>query len=111
MARQIPNGPSAEPCWFVGAYDLNAAGLTSLTEEIGEDNGLFQTLDVTDRKAVLSAVARFGGATESILGILFKNAGIIADGLFVDQFWGHCQRKRYCECMKADWFILLVSAL
>ena len=41
----------AEHGWFVGAHDINAAGLAALEQEIGAANGVFAGLDVTDADA------------------------------------------------------------
>ncbi len=74
--------------WFVGAYDINAASLNSLQEEIGWSNGVFERLDVSDRAAYMSAVERFGIATGGTLDLLFNNAGIGGvGGLFDELAW------------------------
>ena len=39
-----------EKGWFVGAFDLNVEGLTTLEKEIGAENCLIRRLDVTDKK-------------------------------------------------------------
>ena len=70
--------------WFVGAYDVNAEGFAALEAELGADNGLFRTLDVTDRTAYRAELDRFAGATGGKLDLLFNNAGIGRGGLFVD---------------------------
>src|SRR5262249_42265809 len=44
MGRETAKLFAAEG-WFVGAYDVNAAGLESLMGEVGGPNGLFQSLD------------------------------------------------------------------
>lgn len=77
----------AEKGWFVGAFDVNAEGLDSLEGEIGADNGHFAALDVTDKAAWDSAVARFGQATGDRLDLLFNNAGIGNGGLLDEQPW------------------------
>ncbi len=73
--------------WFVGAYDLNVAGLESLKAEIGVQNGLFATLDVTDPQAFATAIAEFGQATGGTLDLMFCNAGIAIGGLFDEMAW------------------------
>lgn len=78
--------------WFVGAYDVNAAGLDTLREEIGADNGLFATLDVTDMTAFEGAVAAFGAATGGQLDLLFNNAGIVSGGMLDEQPWEDIRR-------------------
>ena len=78
--------------WFVGAFDVNAAALDTLEAGIGADNGLFATLDVTDRDAYAAAVARFGEATGGTLDLLFNNAGIGTGGLFDEMPWDDVMR-------------------
>ncbi|MCF8470696.1 MAG: SDR family oxidoreductase [Parvibaculum sp.] len=70
--------------WFVGGYDVNGAGLTALEAELGADNCIVATLDVTDKAAYDAAVAAFGAATGGKLDLLYNNAGIGAGGLFAD---------------------------
>lgn len=73
--------------WFVGAYDVNQGGLEALRDELGGDNGLFETLDVTDATAFEAAIDRFGAATGGKCDVLFNNAGIGNSGLFDEQSW------------------------
>lgn len=73
--------------WFVGAFDLNEDGLAALQGEIGAANGLFASLDVSDRAAVIGAVARFGAATGGTLDLLFNNAGTGVAGPFDELAW------------------------
>ncbi len=68
--------------WFVGGYDVNAAGLKALETELGADNCIVQTLDVTDKKAFEAAIAAFGAATGDKMDVLFNNAGIGRGGFF-----------------------------
>jgi NAD(P)-dependent dehydrogenase (short-subunit alcohol dehydrogenase family) len=68
--------------WFVGGYDVNGAGLAALETELGPENCIVATLDVTDKGAYDAAVARFGKATGGKLDILYNNAGIGRGGLF-----------------------------
>ncbi len=77
----------AQQGWFVGAFDLNAAALATLADEIGEANGAFGTLDVTDRDGFAAAVATFGEATGDTLDLLFNNAGIAVGGMLDEQPW------------------------
>lgn len=77
----------AERGWFVGAHDVNAAGLDTLRDEIGGDNGAFATLDVTDAEAFAAAMAAFGAATGGTLDLMFNNAGIGTGGLLDEQPW------------------------
>ena len=71
--------------WFVGGYDVNGPGIDALRAELGEANGIFEVLDVTDRTAYAAALGRFGQATGGKLDILFNNAGIGRGGLFAEQ--------------------------
>ncbi|WP_242140920.1 SDR family oxidoreductase [Sphingomonas sp. TREG-RG-20F-R18-01] len=82
----------AEKGWFVGAYDVNQAGLETLQEEVGDANGLFEILDVTDALAWKSAMDLFAIATGGALDLLFNNAGIGASGLLDEQPWDDVMR-------------------
>ncbi|MFI4976821.1 MAG: SDR family oxidoreductase [Caulobacterales bacterium] len=73
--------------WFVGAFDVNEAGLAALGAEIGADKHLFRRLDVTDRSDYLAAVEAFGAATGGRMDILFNNAGIGRGGFFDEMAW------------------------
>jgi NAD(P)-dependent dehydrogenase (short-subunit alcohol dehydrogenase family) len=73
--------------WFVGCYDVNSDALAVLKLELGEDNGLYEKLDVTDRSAMRQAVDKFAIATDGALDILYNNAGIDAKGPFMDMEW------------------------
>ena len=77
----------AQTGWFVGAYDVNGAGLDALKAEIGADNGVFGLLDVADPAAFGAAMDGFGAATGGTLDCMFNNAGIGAGGLFDEQPW------------------------
>ena len=77
--------------WFVGAYDVNRAGLDSLKAEIGEHR-LFELLDVADVDAFGAAMARFGAATGGTLDLMFNNAGVGAGGLLDEQPWDEIKR-------------------
>ncbi len=74
--------------WFVGAFDVAEEGLDSLKGEIGEPNGLFLPLDVSDPAAFGRAMAAFGEATGGTLDLMFSNAGIAgASGMFDEVAW------------------------
>jgi len=77
----------AEKGWFVGAFDVNAAGLGELVQEIGAENGLFNVLDVTDPQSFADAIADFSAMTGGTLDLLFNNAGIATGGLLDEQAW------------------------
>lgn len=72
--------------WFVGAVDVNVAGLDALKAELG-DAVQTQVLDVTDRAAYAAALDTFAKATDGKLDLLFNNAGIGRGGPFIDQTW------------------------
>lgn len=71
--------------WFVGGYDVNGPGLDALRAELGQGNGVFEVLDVTDRTAYAAALDRFAEATGGRLDLLFNNAGIGRGGPFAEQ--------------------------
>ncbi|MDW3099086.1 MAG: SDR family oxidoreductase [Alphaproteobacteria bacterium] len=72
----------AEKGWFVGATDVNEAGLKALESEIGADNCFISTLDVTDGDAFAQVLEAFAKDTNGTLDLLFNNAGIGAGGFF-----------------------------
>jgi NAD(P)-dependent dehydrogenase (short-subunit alcohol dehydrogenase family) len=77
----------AQRGWFVGCFDIDSAGIAALKVELGDCQGMFATLDVTDRSAVGSAVMEFGSRADGMLDILFNNAGIDAKGAFSAMNW------------------------
>jgi NAD(P)-dependent dehydrogenase (short-subunit alcohol dehydrogenase family) len=74
----------AEKGWFVGAYDVNEAGLQALQQELGSDNCIIGKLDVTSKPAFDEAIVKFGEETGGTMDLLFSNAGIGASGWFED---------------------------
>lgn len=72
----------AEKGWFVGAFDLNVAGLQSLEAEIGAENCFTRELNVTSKADYDNAVTAFAAVTEGKLDLLFNNAGTAAGGIF-----------------------------
>lgn len=68
--------------WFVGGYDVNNEGLAALEQELGSDNCIVRTLDVTNRADYEQALAEFADATGGKLDLLFNNAGIGKGGFF-----------------------------
>jgi len=70
--------------WFVGAFDVNEAGLATLAQEIGSDNCLTRKLDVTNKAEFEATVAVFSAETDGKLDLLFNNAGIGESGWFED---------------------------
>ena len=77
----------AEHGWFVGAFDIDEAGLLSLSSELGEAEHLTRRLDVSDREAYPAAVEAFGQRTGGRMDILFNNAGIIVSEAFDEMAW------------------------
>jgi NAD(P)-dependent dehydrogenase (short-subunit alcohol dehydrogenase family) len=75
----------AKEGWFVGGYDVNDEGLSSLRAEIGADNVAVGRLDVTDKAAFEARLAEFGRETGGKLDMLFNNAGIGKGGPFDQQ--------------------------
>ncbi len=71
--------------WFVGAYDVNLEGLKTLEAELGPENCVVRSLDVTDRADYGKAISEFGEATEGKMDLLFNNAGIGKGGFFDEQ--------------------------
>jgi NAD(P)-dependent dehydrogenase (short-subunit alcohol dehydrogenase family) len=70
--------------WFVGAFDVNEAGLATLDQEIGTDNCITGRLDVTSKQNYEDAIAAFAAETGGTMDILFNNAGIGESGFFED---------------------------
>lgn len=68
--------------WFVGGYDVNTDGLAALEKELGPENCIVRSLDVTDRADYEKALAEFAKATDGKLDLLFNNAGIGKGGFF-----------------------------
>ncbi|HEY8617711.1 SDR family oxidoreductase [Phenylobacterium sp.] len=73
--------------WFVGAHDVNEAGLKDLQAELGAEACLIRRLDVTDREDYRAALDAFAPAAGGRLDILFNNAGIGRGGRFDKQPW------------------------
>jgi NAD(P)-dependent dehydrogenase (short-subunit alcohol dehydrogenase family) len=74
----------SEKGWFIGAFDVNADGLATLAQEIGNDNCITGRLDVTDKRNFEDAVAAFGAETGGTMDVLYNNAGIGESGWFED---------------------------
>jgi NAD(P)-dependent dehydrogenase (short-subunit alcohol dehydrogenase family) len=70
--------------WFVGVFDVNAAGLSTLEQEIGSDNCFTRILDVTQKSEFDASIAAFAEETGGTLDLLFSNAGIGESGWFED---------------------------
>jgi NAD(P)-dependent dehydrogenase (short-subunit alcohol dehydrogenase family) len=70
--------------WFVGCYDVNTAGLGTLEQEIGLENGVLAPLDVTSKPDFDAAVAAFAQKPGGRMDLLFSNAGVGEAGWFED---------------------------
>ncbi len=68
--------------WYVGAFDLDQAGLESLRAEIGPTNCHADVVDVTGPASVKAGMERFAAVTGGTMDLLVNNAGIIKFGLF-----------------------------
>jgi NAD(P)-dependent dehydrogenase (short-subunit alcohol dehydrogenase family) len=64
--------------WFVGLYDVNAAGVQVLRDQLGPDRSIAGALDVTDAAGWDRALAEFWQAGGQRLDVLFNCAGIAA---------------------------------
>ena len=69
--------------WFVGAADVDLAGLESLKADL-HDDCFTAFLDVTDKPAFDQVMIDFGAIAGQRLDILFNNAGIAVFG-FLDE--------------------------
>jgi NADP-dependent 3-hydroxy acid dehydrogenase YdfG len=74
----------AKKGYTVGAYDIDEAGLKSLTEEIERIRTTVITghLDVTDSDEMAQRVEEFVAATGGRLDVMINNAGILRAGRF-----------------------------
>lgn len=70
--------------WFVGASDVNEAGLKTLEQELGSQNCWIRPLDVTSKGDFDAVLAAFGGKSGGRLDLMFNNAGIGESGWFED---------------------------
>jgi NAD(P)-dependent dehydrogenase (short-subunit alcohol dehydrogenase family) len=68
--------------WFVGAYDVDEGGLTTLERELGAESCVTRRLDVSDKADFDRAMGEFAEASGGRLDLLFNNAGIGAGGWF-----------------------------
>ncbi len=69
--------------WYVGAFDIDLAGVQALQQELGEAHCHAGALDVTDREAWDAALQDFLGQ-EASLNLLVNNAGVLDSGPFQD---------------------------
>ena len=70
--------------WFVGASDVNEAGLLTLAQELGSENCWTRKLDVTSKLDFDAALAAFAEKAGGRLDLMFNNAGIGESGWFED---------------------------
>lgn len=68
--------------YFVGLYDVNLLGVTSLAKELGSSRAVSGLLDVTDYRAFEAALKSFVKAAGGRLDVLVNNAGILSCGAF-----------------------------
>lgn len=69
--------------WFVGATDVDEAGLASLYDQF-EGDCFTARLDVSDKSAYDEVISKFAHQSEHRLDILFNNAGIAIFGKIED---------------------------
>ncbi|EID11905.1 short chain dehydrogenase [Mycobacterium xenopi RIVM700367] len=71
--------------WRVGAIDRNPQGLTSLSQQLGDERLWTRAVDVTDKAAFDAAVADFcAGNPGDGLDMMWNNAGVGESGWFED---------------------------
>ena len=70
--------------WYVGLYDINAAGVESLLASGDFPNACGSACDVTRRSSIEAALAHFSGHTGGRLDLLVNNAGVLSSGRFED---------------------------
>ena len=80
----------AERGWFVGAFDVDEAGLASLQAEAPV--ALVRRLDVTDKEDFRTAVDLFAEQTAGQMDMLFNNAGVIAGAPLDAMPWATVER-------------------
>ena len=80
----------AERGWFVGAFDVDEAGLAKLQAEGAI--GFTRRLDVADPEDYRAAVSAFAEQTGGRMDILFNNAGVIASSPLDEAPWAAVER-------------------
>ena len=68
--------------WFVGCYDINESSLDKLKSELGNEDIVYEQLDVTNKSQFEECLSNFSKNTNDTLDILFNNAGITEGGFF-----------------------------
>jgi len=71
-----------EKNWFVGCYDNNKENLLELESQLGNENIIYDVLDVTNKENFQKCINNFSLRSEKKLDILFNNAGITEGGFF-----------------------------
>lgn len=66
--------------WYVGASDVDAAGLAALQQALGADSVATYVVDVRDFTAVDAAIRAFTAGTGGRLDAVFANAGVLFMG-------------------------------
>ena len=70
--------------WLVGAFDVDAAGLTELAAALPNAALVTGLLDVTDADGWERALAAVAARTDGSLDVLVNNAGVLAAGPLAD---------------------------
>ena len=60
--------------WFVGCYDINESNLNELKNELGNEDIIYQQLDVANKTEFEERLSDFSKNTNGTLDILFNNA-------------------------------------
>ena len=68
--------------WFVGCYDINESSLDELKSELGNEDIVYEQLDVAKKSQFEECLSNFSKNTNDTLDILFNNAGITEGGFF-----------------------------
>ena len=68
--------------WFVGCYDINKSCLDELKNELGNEDIVYEQLDITNKSQFEECLINFSKNTNDTLDILFNNAGITEGGFF-----------------------------
>ncbi|HAA12294.1 MAG TPA: short-chain dehydrogenase, partial [Cytophagales bacterium] len=71
-----------EQGWKVGLYDIDAAELEKVRQELANENLLTGTLDVTNSDSAQVTLQQFAEATGGRLDVLVNNAGMVRVGEF-----------------------------
>ena len=71
-----------EKNWFVGCFDNNKENLLELENELGNENIIYDVLDVTNKENFQECINNFSSKSGEKLDILFNNAGITEGGFF-----------------------------